>query len=106
MKLAFLLSLAALALQAAAGAGFWWLSDAAYGPGRWLDESWELPLTYAGLCLAGPLALACASWATARWLSIRALAGSRIRVELVTQCIPSPVTRGVTPPEGPRRIST
>lgn len=67
MKLALTPSLVALALQAAVGAGFWSLSEAAYGPARWLDESWKLPLTYCGLSLAGPSALACASWAR-RWL--------------------------------------
>ena len=68
MRRALGLFLLALVLQAGAGLGFWWISSAAYEPPRALAEDLELPLTFAGLVLAGPLALLCASWSAARWL--------------------------------------
>ena len=81
MKGAFALALIALLLQVGAGLGFWWISTAAYGAPRTLPESMELPLTYAGLVVAGPLAVICAAWGACRmlqrtrpWLGVPAVA--------------------------------
>ena len=68
MRRVLLLVLAALVLQAAAGALFAWVSDAAYGSPRRLDEALELPLTWIGLVVAGPVALGCATAAAFRSL--------------------------------------
>lgn len=65
---ALLLNLGALLLQAGAGVGCGWLCEAAYRNPRTLAEDLELPLTFAALWLAGPLALALTAWATWRWL--------------------------------------
>jgi hypothetical protein len=68
MTRALLLWALALLLQVIAGLGFWWISEAAYGNPPMLGEDLELQLTFAGLVLAGPLALVCVSWSAARWL--------------------------------------
>ena len=69
MKRALLLVLVAFALQAAACALFVAMSEAAYGGPRRLAEALELPLTWTGLVVAGPLALGCAT--TAAYLALR-----------------------------------
>ena len=69
MKRVVVLAFVALGLQVAAGAVFGWISHAAYGHPRRLDEELELPLTWMGLVLAGPLALSFA--AAAAFLSLR-----------------------------------
>jgi hypothetical protein len=70
VKRALTLVLIALLLQIGAGLGFWWISNSAYRTPRTLSESLELPLTYAGLVLAGPLAVTCAAWAACRMLHL------------------------------------
>lgn len=68
MRRVLLLVLVTLVLQVAAGALFAWVSDASYGAPRRLDEALELPLTWMGLVLAGPLALSFAAAAAFRSL--------------------------------------
>ena len=64
MKAAWFALALALLLQVATLDGFLWLCEAAYGERRTIEERHELPLTFAGLALAGPLALLCATAAT------------------------------------------
>lgn len=64
MRSAFFCLVVALLLQMITIDGFAWLSEAAYGKPRLLAEALELPLTYIGLVLAGPLALVVVTRAT------------------------------------------
>ena len=68
MKRVVVLAFAAIVLQVAAGVLFAWISQASYGHPRRLDETLELPLTWMGLVLAGPLALSFATAAAFRSL--------------------------------------
>ena len=64
MKRAWLCLVVALVLQVGTLDGYAWLCEAAYGTPRTVGEELELPLTYVGLVLAGPLAMLCAAGAT------------------------------------------
>lgn len=57
--------------------GFWWISSAAYAVPRALSEGLELPLTFAGLVVGGPLALLLAAAGV-----FRALRHSRLWIGL------------------------
>ena len=74
MKRVVVPALVALALQMAAGGVFAWVSDAAYGSPRRIDEALEMPLTWMGLVIAGPLALSFATTAAFRSLRYARLA--------------------------------
>jgi hypothetical protein len=81
VKHAVLLLVLALLCETATLDAFAWLCEAAYGKPRTVAEPFELPLTYAGLVVAGPLALLCALasiflfWRRARaWLALPCIA--------------------------------
>lgn len=68
MKRSLFLGILAWVLQAGVALGLCLLAEAAYRSPRRISEAWELPLTDLGLIVAGPLAAACAAWATFRIL--------------------------------------
>jgi hypothetical protein len=81
------LLLGALAAQAAMLDGFAWLWERAYGEPRALDEALELPLTWAGLALGGPLALVLGS--TAVYTALRRVRSVALRAALLLLATPS-----------------
>ncbi|MBL8897537.1 MAG: hypothetical protein JNM84_07915 [Planctomycetes bacterium] len=87
MKLFLVLLLGALAAQAAMLDGLAWLWESAYREPRVLDEALELPLTWTGLALGGPLALALGS--TAIYAALRRARSFALRAALVVLVTPS-----------------